>query len=158
MHAVSLLPHARCMWCHSYRACKVLALSLIPHAHVHAVSLIPHAWCMWWHWYRMHGACGVIDTACTNKFLNNFEQWKSYAKQRWYAKKLKMHALSIRPHARCMRCHWHRMHDACGVIDTACTCACGVNDTTCMVRMALAAFKGNIYQKHICSRIVLPHH
>jgi hypothetical protein len=26
------------------------------------------------------------------------------------------------------------------------------------IRTALAAFKGNIFQKHICSRIVLPHH
>jgi cytoplasmic iron level regulating protein YaaA (DUF328/UPF0246 family) len=43
-------------------------------------------------------------------------------------KKLKMHAVSLTPHAR-------STHDS----------------------MALAAFKGNIYQKHICSRIVLPH-
>jgi hypothetical protein len=27
-----------------------------------------------------------------------------------------------------------------------------------MIRTALAACKRNIYQKHICSRIVLPHH
>jgi hypothetical protein len=38
---------------------------------------------------RMHGACGVIDTSFTKKFSNNFEKWKSYAKQRWYAKKIK---------------------------------------------------------------------
>jgi hypothetical protein len=44
----------------------------------------------------------------------------------------------IRIFFKCMPCHWHRMHDTCGVIDIAC--------------------KGNIYQKHICSRIVLPHH
>jgi hypothetical protein len=41
----------------------------------------------------MHGACGIIDTACTCawgiKFSNNFEKLKSYAKQRWYAKKIK---------------------------------------------------------------------
>jgi hypothetical protein len=26
-----------------------------------------------------------------------------------------MHAVSLTPHARCMQCHWHRMHDACSV-------------------------------------------
>jgi hypothetical protein len=26
----------------------------------------------------MHGACGIIDTACTKKFSNNFEKRKSY--------------------------------------------------------------------------------
>jgi hypothetical protein len=26
------------------------------------------------------------------------------------------------------------------------------------IRTALASFKGNVYQKHICSWIVLPHH
>jgi hypothetical protein len=26
------------------------------------------------------------------------------------------------------------------------------------IRAALAAFKGNVYQKHLGSRIVLPHH
>jgi hypothetical protein len=25
-------------------------------------------------------------------------------------KKLKMHAVSMTPHSRCMRCHWHHMH------------------------------------------------
>jgi hypothetical protein len=37
----------------------------------------------------MHRACGVIDTACTKKCSNNFEKLKSYAKQRWYANKIK---------------------------------------------------------------------
>jgi hypothetical protein len=32
-----------------------------------------------------------------------------------------MHAVSLTPHARYMRCHWYHMHGACGVIDTACT-------------------------------------
>jgi hypothetical protein len=35
-----------------------------------------------------------------------------------------------------MHCQWHRMHNACGVIDTACTCACGINDTACTVHAA----------------------
>jgi hypothetical protein len=34
------------------------------------------------------------------KFSNNFEKLKSYAKQRWYAKKLKMHAVSLTLHAK----------------------------------------------------------
>jgi hypothetical protein len=46
---------------------------------MHAVSLTPHA---------------------HKKFSNNFEKWKSYAKQRWYAKKIK---------------------NACGLNDTGCT-------------------------------------
>jgi hypothetical protein len=54
-------------------------------------------------------------------------------------KKIKMHAVSMTPHARCMQGHWHRRHDR------------------RTIRTALASFKGNIYQKHICSRIVLPH-
>jgi hypothetical protein len=78
-------------------------------------------------------ACGVIDTACTQIFLNNFEKWKSNAKQRWYAKKCKMYTVSMTPHARCIRCHWYRMNDACSVIDTAYTYACGVIDTACTI-------------------------
>jgi hypothetical protein len=35
------------------------------------------------------------------------------------------------PHAPCMQCQWHCMHRACGINDTACTCACSVNDTAC---------------------------
>jgi hypothetical protein len=31
------------------------------------------------------------------------------------------HQLSMTLHARWMPGHWHCMHDACGVIDTACT-------------------------------------
>jgi hypothetical protein len=26
-------------------------------------------------------------------------------------KKLKMHVVSMTPHVRCMRCHWHRMQN-----------------------------------------------
>jgi hypothetical protein len=33
-------------------------------------------------------------------------------------KKLKM---TMTLHAPCMGCHWHRMHNACGIIDTTCT-------------------------------------
>jgi hypothetical protein len=32
-----------------------------------------------------------------------------------------MLAVSVTPHAPCMRCHWYRMQGACGIIDTACT-------------------------------------
>jgi hypothetical protein len=47
------------------------------------------------------------------------------------------------PHAWCMRCHWYRMHGACIVIDTACKIwHCMHGRPT--IRMALAAFKGNI--------------
>jgi hypothetical protein len=52
-----------------------------------------------------------------------------------------------------------KIKNGCGVIDTGCTmhakfktpCAQWTNDSV------LATFKGNIYQKHICSRIVIPH-
>jgi hypothetical protein len=56
-----------------------------------------------------------------------------------------------------MRCHWHRMHSAIGVIDTASKIWHRMHDRR-TIRTSLAAFKGNINQKHICSRIVLPHH
>jgi hypothetical protein len=36
-------------------------------------------------------ACGIIDTACTNKFSNNFEKLKSHAR---------VHAVSMTPHAK----------------------------------------------------------
>jgi hypothetical protein len=48
-----------------------------------------------------------------------------------------VHAVSMTADSRCMRCHWHRMH---------------IGRT---FRAVLAAFKGNIYQKNICSQIVL---
>jgi hypothetical protein len=75
-----------------------------------------------------------------------------------------------------MRCHWHRMQkkffgqlqkvkiicktamvckkikNACGVIDTASKIWHRMHDRR-TIRTALA---GNIYQKHLCSRIVLP--
>jgi hypothetical protein len=76
-------------------------------------------------------ACCVIDTACTKNFLSNFKKWNSYTTQQWHAKKFKMHAVSMTPHAWCMSCHWYHMQNACGVVDTACTCACGVIDTAC---------------------------
>jgi hypothetical protein len=69
----------------------------------------------------------------------------------------RMYAVSLTPNARCMRYYWYRMHEACGVIDTLCKIWHRMHDRW-TIRTALAAFKGNIYQKHICSRIVLPHH
>jgi hypothetical protein len=74
------------------------AVSLTPHARVHAVSLTPHVRCMRCHLHRMHGTCGVSDTACKKICLNNIEKLKSHAKQQWYAEKI----------------------NACGIIDTAC--------------------------------------
>jgi hypothetical protein len=111
---------------------------------MHAVSITPYERCMQCHWHRMHDACGVIDTACTCACGVNDTTCT-------------VHAVSLIPHAWCMRCHWYRMHGVCIVIDTACKiwhCMHGRRT----IRMGLAAFKGNIYQKHICSRIVLPHH
>jgi hypothetical protein len=104
-------------------ACMVHAVSLIPDSQMHTVSLTPHARCMLCHLHRMHGACGVIDTACTIQFL---EKWKSYAKRRWYAKKIKI---------------------GYGVIDTACKIWHRMHYRR-TIRTALAAFKGNVYQKH----------
>jgi hypothetical protein len=63
---------------------------------MHAVSLTPHAQCI-----RCHAQCMFVnDTTCTTKFSNKFQKLKSYAKQRWYEKKIK---------------------NACGVNDTPCT-------------------------------------
>jgi hypothetical protein len=70
--------------------------------------------------------------------LNNIEKWKSYAKRRCYAKKIK---------------------NACGVIDTGCMVHIvsltrhAKYDTAWLhnprtIRAALAGFKGKIYQKH----------
>jgi hypothetical protein len=56
---------------------------------------------------------------------------------------------------KCMRCQWHPVHGAYGVIDTACKIWHRMHDRQ-TIRTALAVFKGSIYQKHICSRIVLP--
>jgi hypothetical protein len=38
----------------------------------------------------MHDACGVVDTACIVKLLNNLKQGKLYVKWLCYAKDLKM--------------------------------------------------------------------
>jgi hypothetical protein len=59
-------------------------------------------------------------------------------------KDLNMQAGSLTLHTQYMRCHLHRIHGACSVIDTA-----------CMIDVALAAFKGNIYQKR---ELVLSYH
>jgi hypothetical protein len=76
-------------------------------------------------------------TAFTIEFSNNFKKWKSYAKRQCYTKKLKMHAVSMPPHARCMWCHWHR-------IKNMTPHARLTNDSN-----GPGSFKGNIYQKHI---------
>jgi hypothetical protein len=89
---------------------KMHAVSLTPHRmHDAYVSLILHARCMQCHfekfeylrefkfifkikcktmmvYKKIKNACGVIDTECT------------------------VHAVSLILHARCMQCHWHRMH------------------------------------------------
>jgi hypothetical protein len=85
----------------------------------------------------MDSACGVIDTACTVhdnacivKFSNNFEKGKSYEKLLCYAKQFK---------------------NACGGNDTACKIWHRMHDRR-KIRSALAAFKGNIYQKRVCIR------
>jgi hypothetical protein len=56
---------------------------------------------------------------------------------------------------KCMRCQWHRMHSACGVNDTACKILYRMRDRR-TIRTALAAFKGNIYQTHVCSELSYP--
>jgi hypothetical protein len=104
-------------------------------------------------------ACGVIDTACMvhavsliphNKFVEQLRKVKIISKPSMVCKKkLKMHAVSMTLHGRCMRCHWSRMHDACGIIDTACTTnfsnnfECGVIDTACTVHDVDVTF--NLY-------------
>jgi hypothetical protein len=116
MHAVSLTPHARCIWCHWHRmhgacgvidaACTVHAVSLTPHTHVHAVSLIPHAPCMRC-WHRMH-----------KNLFEQLQKGKIICKTAMVCKKIKntcgvndtactVHAVSLILHARWMRCHWH---------------------------------------------------
>jgi hypothetical protein len=47
--------------------------------------------------------------------MTNFKQLRKVKiiyKTAMVCKKLKMHEVSMTPHARCMLCHWHRMHDA----------------------------------------------
>jgi hypothetical protein len=70
------------MRCHWHNACGVIDTACT----VQAVSLTSHA--------RVQCAFGFIDTACmvlavsltphAQNFFNNYEKWKSYAKQRWY--------------------------------------------------------------------------
>jgi hypothetical protein len=76
--------------------------------------------CVRYHWHRMHGACGIIDTACTVHAVS-------------LTLHACVHAVSLIPHAQCMLCHWNRINGTCGVNDTACTCACGINYTACTV-------------------------
>jgi hypothetical protein len=54
----------------------------------------------------MHGACGVIDTACKM----NFKKGK-LAKLLCHARKLKMDAVSLTPDALCMQNLRHRVHN-----------------------------------------------
>jgi hypothetical protein len=115
----------RCHWHHMHDACVVIDTACM----VHVVSLTPHAWCMQCHWHRMHGACGVNDSACTKFFWTTSKSENHMQHSGGMQKKFKMHELSMTLHARCMRCLWYRMHNACGVIDTTCTYACGVIDT-----------------------------
>jgi hypothetical protein len=143
MHAVSLTPHARCMRCHWYRmhgacgvidtACTVHAVSLTPHAHVYAESLIPHAWCMRYPWHRMH---------------KKLRKLKIIRKTAMVCKKIK-NACSVNDTAStvhvCLRCHWHRMHGACGINDIACKIWHRLHFRR-TIRNAVTVFKGNIYQ------------
>jgi hypothetical protein len=114
--------------------------------------------CMRYHWHCINSACSVIDTRCkvhavsltpdaqcmhAKKFSNNFEKGKSYEKRQCYAKKV---AVSMTLDAWCMQGKWHHMH-AGSLTPLAWQ----------MIRIALATFEGNIYQKQICSQIVLPH-
>jgi hypothetical protein len=78
----------------------------------------------------------MLAVSITPHAQNNFEKLKPYPKQRGYAKKLKMHAVSMTQHAQCRRCHRHRLHYAC------------MHDRR-TIRTALAAFKGNIYKKNV---------
>jgi hypothetical protein len=117
MHAVSLIPHAWCMWCHA--SCM--------RYHWHRMHV-----CIRYHWYRRHGACGVIDTTCMvyavsltphaqQIFRTTLKSENHLQNSVGLQKKLKRHAVSMTPHAWYMRCHWYRMNDAWGVIGTACT-------------------------------------
>jgi hypothetical protein len=75
-------------------------------------------------------------------------------------------------HSWCMQGQCNCMHHACKYIYTACT-LCIAQCMWCNLHSmqsiklhaqstnsswALASFKGNIYQKHLCMQIVLPHH
>jgi hypothetical protein len=58
-------------------------------------------------WYRMHR---VIYTAC---IFNFFAHHRCFAYDFNFLKLFEnffVHAMSVTPHAPCMRCQWHRMH------------------------------------------------
>jgi hypothetical protein len=107
---------------------------------MHVVSLTPHARWMRYHWHGMHGACGIIDTACTVHAVSliphakyhtactideRFERpWQPskgisikniYVPEMSYPTTKKYINLKGLPNKKisCMRCHWHRMHDFC---------------------------------------------
>jgi hypothetical protein len=76
MHAVSLTPHAWCMMCHRHRMHqKNFWTTLKSENHMqNSDGMSPRArymrchWhcmhvCMRYQWHRMHGACGINDTA-----------------------------------------------------------------------------------------------
>jgi N-acetylglutamate synthase-like GNAT family acetyltransferase len=99
------------MWCQLHRmrsgvidtACMVHAVSLTLHARLHAESLTPHA----------------------QKFFQTTSKSQNHMQKRdGIQKKIKMYAVSMTSHARCIRCHWHHMHDAC--------CVTGYRKRVCM--------------------------
>jgi hypothetical protein len=132
--------HARCMRCHLH------------HMHMHIAQ------CMRGHWHRLHD------------FAMQKNEEKKCMRYQWLCTACLMHAVSLTPHAFLIffTCHWQHMHDACRVIDTACTMhgACGVIDTACKVwhcmndrwklRATLAAFQENIYEKHVRTQSAPP--
>jgi hypothetical protein len=115
--------------------------------------------CMRCQWHRIHGACGIIETAYTmhsgsltphaqcrgGGSLSRHAKWNfrttstiEILRQNGFTmKKFKMHTVSMTPHAK---------------YDTACTL---LNQRT--IRAAIAAFKGNIYlKKYIVAKCPIP--
>jgi hypothetical protein len=89
--------------------------------------------CMRCHWHQIH-----LCMQCHWHLMHNkiFEQLR----------KVKIICKTVMLWKKCMKRQWHRMHGACGVIDTACKIWHRM-DYRRTIRTALAAFKGNIYQK-----------
>jgi hypothetical protein len=90
-----MTPHApcmRCQWPHMHHACSVIDTTCILNF-FHAIAVLHMIFtfwsclkillCMWCQWHAMHPAAGVNDTSCP------------------------VHAVSITPHASCIRCQWH---------------------------------------------------
>jgi hypothetical protein len=89
------------------------------------------------HWHRIDGACRVRDTACTTRAGPFTASMLNFVKQnecRIIEIACTMHAVSLTPLA---------------IYDTACT--------ICEQFLGpWQPFKENIYQKHICTRLVPP--